>query len=94
MFGVHTFQQAEISPDGKRVAWVESLPGAGDAPSKNSAIYVAELGAPDAAKRITAGDVKGAHEEHDVAWSPNNRSIAFLSDTATPGQLQLFAERN
>ncbi len=32
MFGVRTFQQAEISADGKLVAWVESLPGPGGAP--------------------------------------------------------------
>src|ERR1700690_1306333 len=90
MFDVHTFAQAEISPDGKRVAWVESLPGAGGAPSSNSAIYVAELAAPAANKRITAGDGKAAHEEHDIAWSGDSKRLAFLSDAAKGGQLQLF----
>jgi dipeptidyl aminopeptidase/acylaminoacyl peptidase len=90
MFDVRSFQQAEISHDGNRVAWVESLPGPGGAPSANSAIYVTELSAPDAATRITAGDGKAAYEEHDVAWSPDGKSIAFLSDAATQGQLQLF----
>jgi dipeptidyl aminopeptidase/acylaminoacyl peptidase len=90
MFDVSTFAQAEISPDGKKVAWVESLPGPGGAPSANSAIYVAEVRAPDATTRITAGDGKTACEEHDVAWSPDGKSIAFLSDAATHGQLQLF----
>jgi dipeptidyl aminopeptidase/acylaminoacyl peptidase len=90
MFDVHTFQQAEISPDGKKVAWVESLPGPGGAPSANSAIYVAEVNAPDATTRITAGDGKAAYEEHDVAWSRDGKSIAFLSEAATQGQLQLF----
>jgi dipeptidyl aminopeptidase/acylaminoacyl peptidase len=90
MFDVRTFQQAEISPDGKQVAWVESLPGPGGAPSSNSAIYVAEISAPEATTRITAGDGKTAYEEHDAAWSPDGKSIAFLSDAATPGQLQLF----
>jgi dipeptidyl aminopeptidase/acylaminoacyl peptidase len=90
MFDVRTFQQAEISPDGNRVAWVESLPGPGGAPSANSAIYLAELSAPDATTRITAGDGKAANEEHDIAWSPDGKSIAFLSDAATQGQLQLF----
>src|SRR6202043_2933993 len=90
MFGVRTFQQAEISPDGKLVAWMESLPGPGGAPSADSAIYVAPLSAPDATKRITAGDGKVAHEEHDIAWSPDGKEIAFLSDAATNGQLQVF----
>jgi dipeptidyl aminopeptidase/acylaminoacyl peptidase len=90
MFDVRTFQQAEISPDGNKVAWVESLPGPGEAPSANSAIYVAEVNASDATTRITAGDGKTAYEEHDVAWSPDGKQIAFLSDAATQGQLQLF----
>src|ERR1700683_3617118 len=90
MFGVRTFQQAEISADGKSAAWVESLPGPGGMPSSDSAIYVVDLNAPDAAKRITAGDGKVAHEEHDIAWSPDGKRIAFLSDAATNGQLQLF----
>lgn len=90
MFGVRTFQRAEISADGKLAAWVESLPGPGGMPSSDSAIYVVNLNAPDAAKRITAGDGKMAHEEHDIAWSPDGKRIAFLSDAATSGQLQLF----
>ena len=90
MFGVLDFPQAEISPDGKRVAWVESLPGAGGAPSSNSAIYVAEISAPANKKRITAGDGKSPHEEHDIAWSPDSKQLAFLSDAPKEGQLQLF----
>jgi dipeptidyl aminopeptidase/acylaminoacyl peptidase len=90
MFGVRTFPQAEISPDGKRVAWVESLPGAGGAPSPNSAIYVAEISAPAAKRRISAGDGKAAHEEHDIAWSRDSKRLAFLSDALKSGQLQLF----
>ena len=52
LFGLHEFQQAEISPDGKRVSWVESLPGPGGAPSDNAAIYVTDLGSPAKARRI------------------------------------------
>jgi Tol biopolymer transport system component len=90
LFGVHEFVQVEISPDGKRVAWVESLTGPNGEPSTNSAIYVAEVSAPESAKRITAGGGKSAHEEHDVAWSPDSQRLAFLSDAASTGQLQLF----
>jgi dipeptidyl aminopeptidase/acylaminoacyl peptidase len=90
MFGLRTFLQAEISPDGKRVAWVESLPGPNGAPSSNSAIYVADPATPAAKKRITAGDGKAPHEEHDIAWSSDSKQLAFLSDAPKAGQLQLF----
>ena len=90
MFSLRDFQQAEISPDGKHVAWVESLPGAGGAPSPNSAIYVADIAAPATKKRITAGDGKTPHEEHDIAWSADSKQLAFLSDAPKAGQLQLF----
>jgi len=90
MFDAHSFSQAAISPNGKRVGWVERLAGSRGAPSANAAIYVANLSDPSHATRITAGDGRSPHEEHDVAWSPDSRRIAFLSDAAAHGQLQLF----
>jgi dipeptidyl aminopeptidase/acylaminoacyl peptidase len=90
MFGARDFQQAEISPDGKHVAWVESLPETGDARSSGHAIFVVDLSAPAAPIRITAGDGKAGHDEHGLAWFPDSQRLAFLSDAAQPGQLQLF----
>jgi len=90
MFDVRSFSGAEISPDGKRVAWVENLPGPGGAPSSDTAIYVADVNAPEHPARISAGDGKVSHEEHDAVWSPDGKRIAFLSDAASHGQLQLF----
>ena len=91
MFGTRAFLQASISPDGKRVAWVESLAGADNGSATGSAIYVVELGAPEQVNRVTAGDGKHNYEEHDVAWSGDSRRLAFLSDAASPGQMQVFA---
>src|ERR1700741_3636690 len=73
------FAEAAISPDGRRVAYVEL----GTAASK-SAIYLSPVpaGAPPA--RITAGDGKMVCDEHGLAWSGGR--LAFLSDCAKAGQ--------
>ena len=87
---VHGFREVAISPDGQRVAWVETLPEANGAPSGNSAIVVTSLASPSAAgRRITAGS-GGPYEEHDIAWAPDSRELAFLSNAQTPDQLQLY----
>ena len=90
MFGVQSFQQATISPDGKRAAWVETQSGPDSAGSSNAVIYVTSLDAPTHGRRITAGDGKSNFEEHDIAWSPDSQHLVFLSDAASRGQLQLF----
>jgi len=90
LFGVHEFQQAEISPDGKLVAWVESLIGPDGAPSDNSVIYIADLGPHGIVRRITAGNRRTHAAEHDLAWSPDSKRLAFLSDFVDTGQLQLY----
>jgi Tol biopolymer transport system component len=91
LFAVRHFKQVAISPDGTRVVWVQKLIGRNGAPSGNSAIYLADLqnlaGLP---RRITAGEETAAHDEQDVAWSPDGTRIAFLSDAETGGQLQLY----
>jgi dipeptidyl aminopeptidase/acylaminoacyl peptidase len=84
------FQGVTISPDGKSVAWVESVGRKADDALPGSAIYVADLDSPSTApRRITAGE--GAQSEHSVAWSADSKKIAFLSDKEKTGQLQLYA---
>jgi dipeptidyl aminopeptidase/acylaminoacyl peptidase len=79
LFSGVTFDQVAISPDARHVAWVEKVKG-------GSAIYVSEVGAA-VPRRITAG----GRSESGIAWSPDSKQIAFLSDAGKPGQQQLYA---
>jgi dipeptidyl aminopeptidase/acylaminoacyl peptidase len=84
---VRHFGQVAISPDGKRVAWVQSERGKKDGVAPGTGIYVVDLVARDEApRRLTAGG--GA--EHEIAWSPDGNRLAFLSDAGSPGQFQLW----
>ena len=68
--------QAAVSPDSSRLAWVEA------------GIFTAGLGAGDATPaEIAAG---GACEKNSIAWSPDSKQIAFLSDCEKKDQLQLY----
>jgi dipeptidyl aminopeptidase/acylaminoacyl peptidase len=88
LYAAHTFQQTAISPDGKKVAWVETLLGKNGVPDGNTAIYLADREPATPPKRITAAAV--ARSEGSVSWSPDSKQIAFLSDALKPGQLQLY----
>jgi dipeptidyl aminopeptidase/acylaminoacyl peptidase len=73
-----------LSPDGKRVAWVEGTPGGAE-------ILVAPLD--DLAKKqtVTAAQKGQNCEEGAMTWSPDSSEIAFLSDCASEsGQYDLY----
>ena len=82
------FRQTAISPDGQRVAYVEAVRNADNSDSRNSLIYITGEGADH--KRITVGSSGAKCQEKDIAWSPDSRQLAFLSDCASPRQLQLY----
>jgi dipeptidyl aminopeptidase/acylaminoacyl peptidase len=84
-----SFGQVAISPDGKRVAWVENLRDKSGAETGNSAIYATMIDGQAPARKITASS-RAARAESDIAWAPDSRRIAFLSDAEKPGQLQLY----
>ena len=90
LFATRRFEQAVISPDGKRVAWVETLIGKDGAPSGNTVIYISGLESKTPPKRLKAGVGAGDHEESNVAWSPDSKRVAFLSDMVKAGQRQLY----
>ncbi len=87
---VRNYREAAISPDGQRVAWVEVLDGAGG-PAGSSGIFVADLAAGEGMpRRVTANDDKTGCAEHSIAWSPDGKQLAFLSDRDRSGQLQIY----
>jgi len=82
------FTQAAVSPDGKKVAWVEQLRDKNGTGSGNSAIYATTVDGKAPVRKITAASAPRA--ESDIAWSPDSRRIVFLSDALKPGQSQLY----
>ncbi len=66
--------QVAISPDGKRLAWLE----AGE-------IRVAPLLNLDQSQIVTAASPGQLCNASGIVWSPNSAALAFLSDCADPG---------
>jgi dipeptidyl aminopeptidase/acylaminoacyl peptidase len=86
----HRFEQTAISPDGKKVAWVESVITKRGVSTGDTVIYVADIESKNPPKRISAAVADAIHMEGNVAWSPDSKKLAFLSDAAKASQLQLY----
>src|SRR6266700_7263242 len=80
--------QVAVSPDGRRVAWVQGMRDGGD-------IFVAPIDDFKKSERISAGVQPDEHcRENDLAWEPDAKALAFVSDCAKPGeQADLFLSR-
>ena len=70
-----TIAQVAVSPDGKRVAWLD----AGE-------IRVAPLDNLAHSQPVTAAAPSQSCTASGFVWSPNSDSLAFLSDCADPGE--------
>jgi len=86
---VHAIAQVAVSPDGKRLAWIEGRQ-----------IHVAPLGIVptiriDQSQRVTAASAPGGScSESSVVWSPDSSALAFFSDCADlGGQSDLYLSR-
>jgi dipeptidyl aminopeptidase/acylaminoacyl peptidase len=88
---VRRFHDVALSPDGGRVAWSEKAREAGG-PSTHGEITIADLSS-GSTRRLTAGGGSRALRERGAAFSPDGRTVAFLSDAADPGQLQIWLAR-
>jgi dipeptidyl aminopeptidase/acylaminoacyl peptidase len=84
-----SFGQVAVSPDGKKLAWVEKLHDKNGLATGNSAIFATTADGKAAVLRIAASSA-APRAESDIAWAPDSRRVAFLSDAEKPGQLQLY----
>jgi len=84
---VRAVRETAISPDGRRVAWVEDV----SAGAQTSAIQVRTIGAAAGdVRRVTASNDGSGHQEDGIAWAADGRTLAFLSDSGSPGQQQIY----
>jgi dipeptidyl aminopeptidase/acylaminoacyl peptidase len=91
LFAVHTFPEVAISPDGKRIAWVEGQRSQDKDHSFTTAIYISDLQSAQAVpRRVSAGADGAHHDERGLAWSPDASQLAFLSDAGKEGQSEIY----
>jgi len=74
---VKTFSGVSISPDGRWITWVQS---AEDHSGSTEMYLLNRVDSGARAVRITAGDEHQSHNEHGVAWSPDSKQFAFLTN--------------
>jgi len=85
----HSLGQVAISPDGKLLAWTERTKGGAE-------IHLAPLGdlfkgGPVEGERVTAATRPEQHcHEGKIVWSPDAKSLIFISDCAKPNQPDLY----
>ena len=87
---VRLYKEATISPDGRWVAWADRVADP-EGREALSTLWIAESAAASARpRRVTAARDGKPHRERGLAFSPDGKTLAFLSDAASPGQLQLW----
>jgi dipeptidyl aminopeptidase/acylaminoacyl peptidase len=84
----HSVGQVAVSPDGKRLAWIEGTRAGGD-------IHVAPMDDLKKTDHVTAASKSEQRcRESQLAWAPDSKAIAFLSDCSRPGeQMDLYLSR-
>ena len=88
--GTTHYGETAVSPDAHYVAWTVNLRNTDNTASRNSEIFLLDLVKPGAAAQKFS-PFGAPHQMKSLAWSPDSRELAFLSDADKPGQLQLYA---
>ncbi len=83
---VHPFTQVAISPDAKHAAWIEEQI-VNRVDTGKSFIYTIDLKPGATPTRISRTP---AASDRELAWSPDSKTLAFLSDREKKGQMQLY----
>src|SRR6266849_6804207 len=89
LFAVRNYEEASISPDGRMVAWVER--GQGKEEAGKSTAWMKDLRDPASKARRLSDD--SSVVERGLAWSGDGK-LAYLSDTGSEGQPQLYVTAN
>ena len=85
------FHDVALSRDGRRVAWVEQVATPDGPAPDQSVIQVQDRASPAAGPiRVTATRGGEARDEHDLDFSPDGKTLVFLSDAAQRRQPQLY----
>ena len=80
-----------LSPEGGKVAWTQSRNGPAGAIADRGELFLLDLSKAGAAPlRFGACKRVGGCDEGAPVFSPDGRSLAFLSDAAANGQKQLY----
>src|SRR5215831_5270262 len=89
LFHLRQISHVALSPDGTRVGWVQSHEDPATGASTLS-IYMQDLGHGGVPVRVSAGDGAAESHEREIAWSPDGKHLAFLSDAQKEGQFQVY----
>lgn len=74
---VRDIQAVQLSPDGRQLAWVVDTDG-------KAAIEIARADGSHA-HRLNTRDRAGSCSESDIAWAPDSRHLAYLTDCTSVG---------
>ncbi len=89
-YAARHYGQVAISPDGHRVAWIETRVGKDGVPDGKTEIYVADNRPGAAPVRVTAAAAGQYATEANLAWAPDSAALVFVSDAARADHGDLY----